>query len=136
MGNFAIECKNGRTRPEFAAEVDINNIIKRFRNTGELPQLREGSYGDVSIVPTDFMARDAMVHDIHDQFAALPSQVRKSFKNDPVKWLEAIHAQKASAEADIAKQLEDEENGIITPQAAPPEQAQGVNEAVPATTPA
>lgn len=34
------------TRPSFGAEVNINNIVARFTQTGMLPPAREPKYGD------------------------------------------------------------------------------------------
>lgn len=69
-------------------EVDINNIIARFKDTGSIPQnlLREGRFGDFSTAPTFFEAMN-IVAKANQQFGSLSARVRERFGNDPHKFL-------------------------------------------------
>ena len=74
--------KPTRTQRHFAPDCDINNIMKKFTQTGVLPQASgQLEYGDFS---EPFDLRDAMDTIIKsaDNFAALPFKLRKRFHND------------------------------------------------------
>jgi len=70
------------------SECDINFIMKKYQNTGVLPQLikKEPQYGDFSDVST-YKESLELVMFSQEQFAALPAQVRKRFQNDPAEFL-------------------------------------------------
>lgn len=76
-----------RTKQSFKAECDVNNILKKYRNTGILPQASKAAfYGDFSNV-SDFQTAVAMVHEADEKFMALPAHIRKEFNNDPQQLL-------------------------------------------------
>lgn len=79
----------GRTRQSFKEDADINNIVKRFNTTGQLPAMirQDAKYGDFSTV-TDFREAMDLVMHAQDQFANLPAAVRDRFGNDPARFLE------------------------------------------------
>lgn len=70
---------------------DINSIMRKYRNTGVLPELIKANpqYGDFSH-PTDFYDALAVVERAEAQFSALPADVRGRFENDPHKFLEFV----------------------------------------------
>lgn len=72
-----------RTKQSFAAECDINNIMRRFAATGELTHLgqRAPMYGEVPDL--DFQSAMSVVIDARNRFQALPSEIRDRFGNDP-----------------------------------------------------
>ncbi|EDR7338959.1 TPA_asm: hypothetical protein GBY79_00130 [Salmonella enterica subsp. salamae] len=73
------------TQQHFARECDINEIIKRAITTGDTaiftPQQR-AAYYDCTIYE-DYQQALERIADIEDDFASLPSHVRKEFGNDP-----------------------------------------------------
>lgn len=79
-----------RTKQEFAAECDINNILKQFSRTGMLTHVNakaaQGMYMDLPD-PVDFQAALAMSAQAHASFASLPSKLRDRFHNDPAEFL-------------------------------------------------
>lgn len=70
---------------QFAEEVDINTIVRRFGLTGELPNgIGMPVSGDFSAV-TDFHTAMNMVRQAEESFMLLPGEVRERFANDPAK---------------------------------------------------
>lgn len=69
---------------QFAAEVDINTIVRRFGITGALPfgSAAPGVYGDFTEI-TDYESALARVRKVEDGFMKLPPDVRERFGNDP-----------------------------------------------------
>lgn len=65
----------------------MNFIVKRFEQTGVLPQV-QGSpiFGDFASVP-DYQAAIQLVDHAHAQFAGLSADLRAEFDNDPAKFL-------------------------------------------------
>jgi phage internal scaffolding protein len=83
-----------RTQQHFKSECDINNILKRFNVTGQLPVGSvQPTYGDFSGV-TDYQSALNAVMAAQDSFLALPAKIRSRFQNDP-----ALFVQFASDEA-------------------------------------
>lgn len=77
-----------RTHQSFKADADVNNILSRYRKTGQLPELIQANpqYGDFSDVPSYQESLNRVIF-AQEQFAALPSQVRARFANDPSQFL-------------------------------------------------
>lgn len=78
------------TQQEFRNEVDIDNIMNRYRITGSLPEhlvLEPGQYGDFTDVPS-FMEAQEIILKAEKDFMDLPSNIRKRFNNDPVEFLD------------------------------------------------
>lgn len=78
------------TRQEFAADADVNNIMARFERTGMMPNVNPSVppvYLDLSNVP-DFHAAMQLMIDAEQAFMTLPAAVRKSFDNDPAKFVD------------------------------------------------
>lgn len=68
---------------QFATEVDINTIVRRFGVTGERPSGDlSGVYGDFTGV-NDYESAVAAVERAQKGFMALPAAVRERFRNDP-----------------------------------------------------
>lgn len=81
-GHFAVQSD--------AAEVDINNIIKRIQKGGTPPVLRgEPFYGDVSDFG-DLGESFMKVKEANELFMSYPAEVRSRFDNDPVKMVEFL----------------------------------------------
>lgn len=83
---------DGLTQQHFKWECDVNEIVRRYVQTGD-PSLLEGStpvYADVSELPSDLVSAYDAIGQAEDAFMRLPSEVRKSLGNDParlVQWL-------------------------------------------------
>lgn len=86
-----------RTKQSFAAECDINTIMRRYVSTGVVPgNARVGRYGDFSNVG-DYLEAQSVILEANQQFKALPANVRERFKNNPALMLEFV-ADKANVE--------------------------------------
>lgn len=81
--------KPSRTKKSFQAETDINNIMKRYEKTGQLPDLikKNPQYGDFSN-PIDYQESLNTVIKAEQQFSMLNAALRNKFNNDPVQFLE------------------------------------------------
>lgn len=78
-----INDKPSLTQQHHKELVDVNNIIKRYRVTGELPTVKkQGRYVDLSGI-TDYHSAMNTVLAAQDSFMSLPSEIRKKFSNDP-----------------------------------------------------
>lgn len=74
----------------FKADSDINNIVRRFGLTGQMPPPREGGqYGDFSEV-TDFQTAMNALLEAQENFEQLPATLRDRFQNDPGRFLEFV----------------------------------------------
>lgn len=80
---------DGRTRPEFAAECDINNIVARYTRDGFVAHLNRGVpvFMDVSEVG-DFKSAIEQVRAATDFFSKLPAKVRTKFGNDVARFID------------------------------------------------
>jgi phage internal scaffolding protein len=78
-----------RTKQSFRNETDVNSIMAKFHQTGELPGLINSNprYGDFSTIDTYQDSLNTVML-AQDQFAALPSLVRERFHNNPAEFLE------------------------------------------------
>lgn len=77
------------TKQSFKDECDINNIMKKYKNTGMLPEMikTQPQYGDFSEV-SDYMESMNIVLKAQEQFQNLSADVRNRFQNDPAQFLE------------------------------------------------
>lgn len=84
-----IACKDPtRAKQSFKEEADINTIVKRFKLTGQLP---ENVRMPVSTDYTDIMDFQTAMNAIRageEAFAAMPSNIRSRFQNDPARFVE------------------------------------------------
>lgn len=77
-----------RTKQSFRDECDINNILRKFNVTGQLPiGSVQPQYGDFSGI-TDYQSALNAVMAAQDSFLALPAKVRAKFDNDPALFVE------------------------------------------------
>lgn len=71
------------TQQQFKKESDINEIVRRFGLTGELPEpWAAPQYGDFTQV-TDFHTAQNMVLEAQQEFERLPAELRERFGHDP-----------------------------------------------------
>lgn len=86
--SFEGDSGRSRTKQSFKAEADINNIMLRYQKTGLLVDpstvntARKPSYGDFSD-GSDFQSVVDRITAVRGNFAALPSDIRDMFGNDP-----------------------------------------------------
>lgn len=111
----ALKCDDpSRTDQQFAEEVDINTIVKRFGLTGELPEKGsvraplEGDFVDVH----DFQSALNVVRQAEEAFMAMPADVRAEFNNDPGRFVSFVQNEK---NRDRAIEL-----GLVVPRETPP----------------
>jgi len=96
------------TQQQFKDECDINNIVKRYNQTGEFLHLtsKQGRFADFSDI-TDYQTMLDTVARAQEAFASLPANVRTKFSNDPGRLLEFIQDKNNYAEG--------VELGLLTP---------------------
>lgn len=71
------------TQQQYKDSCDINNIIKQYAQTGELPLSNKvGQFLDVSNVQ-DYQSALTTVYEAQKAFDQLPSNIRSRFENDP-----------------------------------------------------
>lgn len=85
-GTISVESINSEptlTQQQFKEQCDINNIIKQYTLTGELPLSKKvGQFLDVSNVQ-DYQTALNTVFEAQQAFDNLPSKIRSRFENDP-----------------------------------------------------
>ena len=77
----------GRTKQSFKAECDINTIMSRYARTGVLDHLARTPPQYADIEGIDFQGAMQVVATAREQFAAMSSELRDRFANDPAKLL-------------------------------------------------
>lgn len=76
-----------RTRQEFAAECDVNNIMAKYKKTGMLPSDgRQMQYVSFENVPDLMSAMNTMI-EAEAAFMRLPATVRRDFDNSAVEFV-------------------------------------------------
>lgn len=88
------------TDQSFKDECDVNNIISKFKKTGNITHVAriQGTYGDFSDIP-DLQQAMQTVTEAHLAFDSLPSNVRKRFGNSPQEFLQFMADPKNDNEA-------------------------------------
>lgn len=89
-----------KTQQQFEEECNINNIVKRYKQTGIVTHLAHELpvYGDFSEVP-DYQTAFDIVVTAQDNFMRLPADLRKRFDNDPAQMLEFLQDESNYEEA-------------------------------------
>lgn len=90
-GPIVVNDSPSLTQQEFRDEVNIDNIISKYGILGTVPEHLVnpviGQYGDFSDVPS-FMEAQNIILQAEEDFANLPSNIRKRFNNDAIEYLE------------------------------------------------
>lgn len=112
------------TQQHFAEECDINEILRRSAQTGQVPvNSKVPMYGDFTLVPKSLTEAFAVIKQANDLFTSMPWQVRERFGNDPQKMVEFLNDAKNRDEAIklglVVKQESKEPKASETP-ASPP----------------
>lgn len=85
---------------QFAEEVDINTIVRRFGLTGEMPDSPVmPTFGDFTDAVTDYQTALNMLNAAQDSFMQFPAEVRARFHNDPQEMMQFLDDEKNRDEA-------------------------------------
>lgn len=91
--SVGLDCSDlpSKTRQEFKAECDINNILAGYNKTGLVTHVNkyQGQYADVTGNIDYQLALNAVIAGT-DAFDSLPSNIRKRFENDPKLFLDFV----------------------------------------------
>lgn len=116
-GNLKVQTMNtepSRTQQQFKAQVNINNIMKKYAITGDMTifiKSGKGRYGDFSGIG-DYQTALNKIIETQESFNNLPPLVRQKFENEPGQLLEFINDK---SNYDEAVKL-----GLIDPKPIPP----------------
>jgi phage internal scaffolding protein len=93
-----------------AKSADINNILKRFNQTGLIDHVAqyEPQYGDFAKL--DYHTMHEQIKTVENAFQELPPNVREQFNHDPQVWLDHL------ANPD---NIEDMKDGVIDNEISP-----------------
>jgi len=103
------------TKQSFKDECDINNILKKYRNTGLITHVqtaRQG-YGDFSSI-TDYQSAMNAVLAAQEAFLELPAEIRERFGNDPMTFVQFID-NPANVNAAVELGLKPKSDAVQTP---------------------
>lgn len=94
-GNQAL----GLTKQAHKDECDVNRILQGYDRTGLITHVNhaQSMYGDYTEV-NEYQENMLMVIQAQESFAALPSEIRKHFSNDPGEFFEFVTDPKNSEE--------------------------------------
>jgi len=87
-----LRCEDAsRTQQHFKDETDINNILRQFNITGQLPtKAMSPRYGDFTGIG-DYHSALNQVIAAETEFMTLPAQLRARFDNDPQELIEFLN---------------------------------------------
>ena len=87
------------TQQHFKDECDINNILRQFNITGQLPeQTLSPRYGDFTGI-SDYQTALNQVIAAEDEFMRLPADLRARFENDPAQLIDFLEKSENKDEA-------------------------------------
>lgn len=87
------------TQQSFKEESDINEIVRRFGLTGQMPaDFRAPQSGDFTGI-YDFQSAMNAVRQAQESFDSLPANIRAKFDNNPQKMMDFLLDEKNVAEA-------------------------------------
>lgn len=80
------------TQQHFKDEVDIKNTIRRYDRTGLIANVNKAvaHYGDFTASVNEYQDALNLVIEAQQNFAALPSEIREVFGNNPGQFLEQV----------------------------------------------
>jgi len=103
-----LNCEDSsRTQQHFKDECDINNILRQFNITGQLPaQTLNPKYGDFTGISDYKTALDRVIS-ADEEFMNLPANVRARFNNDTAQLIDFLDNED--------NRLEAEKLGLVEP---------------------
>lgn len=117
-----------RTQQQFKDDADINDILRRFRVTGQLPtSVRMPQFADFIDAVDDYQTAMNSMRAAEESFAQMPSRIRERFQNNPQKFLEFCEDDRNRDEAaklglvKAPMPVQNPQPAATTPAAAPPE---------------
>lgn len=87
-----VEYGKSLTDPSFEKEVEINNIVRQYTQTGQLPNKNSGNliYSEDIAMPRTMMEAHEFLVQSKQSFAELPPEVRLKFDNKVEKFADAL----------------------------------------------
>lgn len=92
-----IDTLPSKTQQQFKDQCDINRIMRKY-NMRQLPDPSLGMYLDTTDAPTYQKSLEVIIN-ANNSFAALNSEIRKRFHNDPTELLQFLKDPKNTEEA-------------------------------------
>jgi len=100
---------------QFKDECDINNILRQFNVTGQLPEATlSPKYGDFSGISDYKTALDRVIA-ADEEFMNLPATLRARFDNDASKLIEFLEDDQNRLEAEKLGLVDPKEDLSLTP---------------------
>jgi len=90
-----------RTQMQYKDQVNVNNIMKKFKKTGSITHLRnakEGVYADLTQI-TDYAESLMQIKKADEAFLSIPSEIRNKFQNNPANLISYLKDPKNTEEA-------------------------------------
>lgn len=109
-----------KTIQSFAPELDINRIVSKYLQTGEMPQKNLPVWGQ-TVPSTELQDQLETAAAVEQWFQQMPADQRLKFSNNPVMALEFLEHEENKQEALERKMVAEEEK---TPPQAPDEGAE------------
>lgn len=84
--------EDSQTDPSFAEQCNVNNIIKKYKETGQITHMArsQGVYADVSTV-TDLLTATTQVEKAAEAFKTIPAELRRKLNEDPAALIEFLN---------------------------------------------
>lgn len=118
------------TKQQFKDESDINEIVRRFNLTGQLPDnVSVPQYADFSEV-VDFQGAQNIIRAAIESFMEMPVKIREYFSNDPGRFVDFVNDDSNRAEAEklglvVKKSVDNLAVSVTIPPAANPAASNG-----------
>lgn len=109
--------KGSKVEQSHRVSCNINTIMAKYRKTGLLPIKSQGMYGDYD-GPADYLEALQLIQAAKDQFAALPSDIRKRFDNEPANFI-GFMSDEANYEEAVQLGLVSRKQVMVTPEPQP-----------------
>jgi len=109
-----------RTQRQFQDQVNVNNIIKKYKKTGSITHIRnaqQGIYADLTQIP-DYAEALMQIQHAQQAFEAIPAHIRLKFNNDPSRLIDYLKDPSNKEEAikhGLLVRRDDDKNQIPNP---------------------
>lgn len=132
----SVDCGgDSKVEQQHRDRCNINSIMNRARARGMMPQMeriQRAQYGDFTGA-LDFQTLNNRIIEAKNQFAMLPSEIRKRFENDPGKLIEFLNDPTNAEEAAKLGLRKPVAKPVVNPPVEPPEAAEVQTGAQPGT---
>lgn len=120
----ALVCEDvSLTKQQFREESDINEIVRRFNLTGQLPDnVQVPQYAEFEEI-VDYQTAMNVLRAADESFMQMPVELRRRFSNDPAQFVEFVNNSDNRAEAEklglvIKKSVDNLSVSVTVPPAA------------------